>query len=39
MVLPKEGILLGIDLVSDHEENLYLLLPRFQGGCKVDCRE
>jgi hypothetical protein len=35
MVLPKEGLLLGVDFVWDHEENIYLLLPRFQGGCKV----
>jgi hypothetical protein len=25
----------GVDLVSGHEENIYLLLPRFQGSCKV----
>jgi hypothetical protein len=35
MVLLKEGLLLGVDLVSCHEENIYLLLPRFQEGCKV----
>jgi hypothetical protein len=26
---------LGVDLVSGHEENIYLILPRFQGGYKV----
>jgi hypothetical protein len=35
MVLPKEGLLLGVDLVLGHEENIDLLLPRFQGGNKV----
>jgi hypothetical protein len=35
MVHPKEGLLLGVDLVSGLEENIYLLLPRFQGCCKV----
>jgi hypothetical protein len=31
----KKGLLLGEDLFSGHEENIYLLLPKFQGGCKV----
>jgi hypothetical protein len=31
----KECLLLGVDLVSGHEENINLLLPRFQGSCKV----
>jgi hypothetical protein len=35
MIHPKEGLLLGVDLASGHEENIYLLLPRFQGYCKV----
>jgi hypothetical protein len=35
MVHPKEGLLLGEDLDSSHEENIYILLPRFQGGSKV----
>jgi hypothetical protein len=39
MVLPKEGLLLEVDLVSGHEENIYLLLPRFQGGFKVTAED
>jgi hypothetical protein len=38
MVLPKESLLLGVDFVLSHEENIYLLLPRFQGGCKVTAK-
>jgi hypothetical protein len=30
---------LEIDLDSGHEENTCLLLPRFQGGCKVTAEE
>jgi hypothetical protein len=29
---------LGVDLVSGHEENTYLLLPRFQWGCMVTAK-
>jgi hypothetical protein len=39
MIHPKEGLLLQVDLASGHEENIYLLLPRFQGGCKVTAED
>jgi hypothetical protein len=37
MILPKEDdpLMLGAGLVSVYEENIYLLLLRFQGCCKV----
>jgi hypothetical protein len=38
MVLPKEDLLLGVDLVSSPEENIYLL-PRFQGVNKVSAED
>jgi hypothetical protein len=39
MVHPKEDLFLGLDLASGHEENIYLLDPRFQGGCKVSAED
>jgi hypothetical protein len=38
MVLPKEDLLLGVDLASGHEENIYLL-PGFQGVNKVTAED
>jgi hypothetical protein len=38
MVVPKEGLLLGVDLISGHEENICLLLPRFQWSCMVTAK-